>query len=401
MDRMRKNVLLLSISQALLMTSNSLLIATSALVGRQLAPYEELATLPIAVQFGLTMLFSFPASLFMKRYGRRRGFLTGAAAGLLGAATCTYGVLFGNFVFFVLGAALIGAANGFAIFYRFAALDTATASYQSRAIAYVLAGGVVAAFAGPNLARFTQLAIESTPFAASYLALTGVFALSILFLAFLDIPPVHERMYSQPVRPLTGILRQPLFLIALLCGMLGYGIMSLIMNATPLAMKASSFSFADTTWVIQWHVVGMFAPSFFTGSLIDRYGVRNVLLAGALLNALCIGINLSGQEHSHYWLALMSLGIGWNFLFIGATRLLAETYNDAEKARAQGLNDFFVFSAVSLTALGAAPIHAHWGWQAINQMATIPLVIVFAAIAALYVWSFKPIATPATENELP
>lgn len=401
MDIMRKNVLLLSISQALLVTSNSLLIASSALVGRQLAPYAELATLPIAVQFGLTMLFSFPASLIMKRYGRRRGFITGGMAGLVGAATCSYAILFGNFTFFVIGTGLIGIANGFAIFYRFAALDTATTGYQSRAIAYVLAGGVIAAFAGPNLARFTQLAIESTPFAASYLSLIGVFAVSILVLSLLEIPPVREQMYSQPVRPLFVIFRQPLFIIALLCGMLGYGVMSLIMNATPLAMRAAAFTFADTTWVIQWHVVGMFAPSFVTGSLIDRYGLRNVLLTGALLNALAIGINLSGQEHNHFWLALLSLGVGWNFLFIGATRLLAETYNEAEKARAQGLNDLLVFSVVSLTALAAAPLHSHWGWQAVNQLATLPLAIIFIAVAALYLWSFKPVATPATENEIP
>lgn len=373
MDNMKRNVLLLAASQAMLMTGGSLLIATSALVGYRLSPDKALATLPLAMQMLASMLTSIPASLLMQRVGRRAGFLLGSGIGIAGAGLATVAIVTGNFMLFVLGAALSGVFAGFGNYYRFAAADVATSGYRGTAISYVMAGGVIAAFIGPNLAHWTS-AWLAAPFAGSYLALAAILLLSFATLWFLDIPrPARETPGSG--RALGTIARQPVFIVAAIGGMLGYGIMALVMTATPLAMHEHHYAFGDTAFVIEWHVLGMFAPSFFTGHLIRRFGVLQVMLAGGLLSAACVGINLTGTSLAHFWLALALLGVGWNFLFIGATTLLTETYAPEEKAKTQALNDFMVFSTVTVAVLSAGTLQHRLGWQAVNY-GVLPLIAV-------------------------
>ena len=391
MNNMKKNVLLLAACQAMLVTGLSLLLATSALVGYRLSPHKALATLPLAMQMLAGMLTTIPASLFMQRFGRRAGFLLGSTIGISGAGLATVAIVTSNFSLFVLGAALSGMFAGFGNYYRFAAADVATVDYRGTAISYVIAGGVIAAFIGPNLAHWTSAWLVA-PFAGSYLALVAILMLSFTTQLFLDIPrPAREAHGSG--RTLGVIARQPVFVVAAIGGMLGYGIMSLVMTATPLAMHDHHYAFSDTAFVIEWHLLGMFAPSFFSGHLIRRFGVLQVMLVGGVLSAVCVGINLTGSSLAHFWLALFLLGVGWNFLFIGATTLLTEAYAPEEKAKTQALNDFLVFGTVTLAVLSAGSLQHHLGWRAVN-FGVMPLIIVTVIAVSWLLWRRRA-AAPA------
>ena len=375
MNMMKRNVWLLAGCQALMNSGNSLLIATSALVGFKLAADKSLATLPLALQFFTSMLTTVPASFLMKAIGRRAGFLVGTLFGLAGAGFATWGIVAGNFIYFCLAAALIGAFNGFGTYYRFAAADVADADYRSRAISYVTAGGVVAALVGPNLAHWTSEWLAGIEFAGSYLSLLGIYGLSLAVLLLVRIPVPTAVQTHTHSRPLSDIVRQPAFIVALAGGALGVGVMALVMTATPLAMHQHAHVFADTAFVIEWHLLGMFAPSFFTGHLIRRFGVLNVMLAGVVLNIGCVVVNLAGTEVAHFWAALTLLGVGWNFLFIGGTTLLIETYAESEKAKAQALNDFVVFTVITIASLSAGALQYQLGWRAVN-LGVVPIIIV-------------------------
>ena len=258
---MRKNVLLLSLCQALMNSGNALLGTTSALVGQHLATNKSLATLPLALQFLTTMFTSIPASMLMKHIGRKAGFIVGTLLGLTGAGLAAWAIIHASFIYFCVGAALFGGFNGFGTYYRFAAADIAPDDYRSRAISYVMAGGVIAAFVGPNLASWTSGWLQSAEFAGSYVALVGIYAASLFVLLFLDIPRPLQHESHDRGRPLRVIAAQDTFIVAVLGSMLGYGMMVLVMTATPLAMHA--YAFHDTAFVIQWHVLGMFAPSLY------------------------------------------------------------------------------------------------------------------------------------------
>ncbi|HEV57846.1 MAG TPA: MFS transporter [Phycisphaerales bacterium] len=390
---MKRNVFLLAFAQAMMMTGNSLIVATSSLVGFLLAEDKSLATIPLALQFLATMLSSIPASFIMQRIGRRNGFVLGLLLGGLGAATAVAAILGQDFWLFCVATLLVGMFNGFGIYYRFAAADVASETYKARAISYVMAGGVVAAFIGPNLANWTNGIMGTPEFAGSYAALLGIYALSLIALFFLDIPRPGAQVIHAHGRPLRAIASQPAFVVAVLAGMLGYGIMVLVMTATPLAMKGHAHSFSDTAFVIQWHVFGMFAPSFFTGALIQRFGVLNVLLWGALLNLACVGINFLGTDVWHFWLALFLLGVGWNFLFVGATSLLTETYTEVEKAKTQALNDFIVFTTVTVASLSAGWLQHHYGWQAVNAGVLPSILVILMAVLWL---RLRRVPVPAT-----
>ena len=386
MTAMKRNVFLLAFSQAVLMTGTSLMITTSALVGMQLAPSAALATVPLGVQFLAMMFSTFPASFLMKRVGRRLGFMFSAVLGFCGAGICTYAIFSSSFMLFALGSFFLGVFNGFGQFYRFAAADVATAEYRSRAISWVLAGGVIAAFIGPNLARFTRDSL-SIPFAGSYAALLGVYILSLLIAALLSIPKPSDEERHGEARSLISIASQPSYFVAVISAIVGYGVMNLVMTATPLAMEAYQHPFADTAFVIQWHILGMFIPSFFTGHLIKRFGVLNIMLIGAALLICCVGVNFSGVGVMHFWTGLVLLGIGWNFLFIGATTLLTETYTPAEKAKAQAMNDFLVFGTVTFTAFSSGALHNAFGWQVVN-LGVIPLIVI-ALIATMWLRGYR------------
>lgn len=361
-------------------TGNVLLVTTSSLVGHLLATDKSLATLPLGLQFFGTMLLTIPASYLMKNFGRKFGFILGTMLGLCGAALAVWAIFHNSFVLFCAGAALIGAFNGFGTYYRFAAADVASIEYRPTAISYVMAGGVIAAIVAPNLANWTSGFFTSAKFAASYIALAGIYTLSLLASFFLTIPKPDADEARDGGRPITQIAAQGTFVVAALGAALGYGIMSLVMTATPLAMQHHAHAFADTTFVIEWHVLGMFAPSFVTGHLIRRFGVLTIMLVGALFNFLCVAINLAGTEVTHFWLALFMLGVGWNFLFVGGTTLLTEVYRVEEKAKTQALNDFLVFAMVTTSSLSAGALQYHLGWRAIN-FGVLPLItIVFFAI---------------------
>lgn len=391
----RKNVLLLSAAQAMMMTGGTLLIATSALVGFRLSPDKSLATLPLALQMLAGMLTTIPASLIMQRIGRQRGFLLGSTLGLGGAALAAHAIVTGNFALFTLAAALSGMFTGFGNYYRFAAAEVAPDDYKSRAISYVMAGGVVAALVGPNLAHWTSDWL-ATPFAGSFVALTGIMLLSLVTLLFLDIPRTRAEIHGGG-RPLAEIAAQPAFRVAVLGGMLGYGVMALVMTATPLAMHGHQHPFSETAFVIEWHVLGMFAPSFVTGALIRRFGVLRIMTTGALLYLACVAVNLGGTSVGHYWLALTLLGVGWNFLFIGATTLLTETYRPEEKGKSQAMNDFLVFSTVTVCVLSAGALQHHFGWQAVN-LGVLPLVAIVLG-ALLWLRYQRRLATAAPEGQ--
>ena len=306
--------------------------------------------------------------------------------GVSGGSLCALAILHGHFALFAVGGMLLGMFNGFGNYYRFTAADAVDSQHKSRAIALVLAGGVIAAIVGPNLANLTRGLIANALFAGSYAAIIGLYVLSFLVLSFLKLPQTSEAATGDnvTVRRLREIVTQPKYIVAVICGMFGYGVMSLIMTATPLAMRHHAYPFADTSFVIQWHVLGMYVPSFFTGQLIQRVGLLRIMLLGVLFGLACIAINLSGTTVTHFWIALSFLGVSWNFLFIGATTLLTETYNQAEKFKAQAVNEFIVFSTVAAASLSAGALQHLFGWQAVNLGAITPLLIIMSSLVWLY-----------------
>jgi len=385
MNPFYRNIPLLAFAQAMMMSSNSLMITATALVGYALADDKSLATLPLAVGFIAIMVTSIPAALLMRHIGRKAGFILATVFGILGGALATWSILEQSFWGFTAAAILTGTHNGFGNYYRFAAADAVGDNLKGRAVSFILAGGVIAAFVGPNLANFSRDWVSQAPFAGSYAALIVLYLLSALALGFLHLPKdiEEEDEDTLPPRPLLEIVKQPRYIVALICGALGYGVMSLVMTATPLAMDHHAHAFSETSFVIQWHVLGMFAPSFFTGFLIERLGLRPILLIGALLGIGCVVINLIGISVWHFWFALLLLGVSWNFLFIGGTTLLTETYHSNERAKVQASNDFTVFTTVTLASLSAGALQHNLGWEAVNIGVLPLLAIILVAILLL------------------
>jgi predicted MFS family arabinose efflux permease len=375
----RRDVYLLAVCQALLATGNAVVITTSALAGQAMAP-DGFATLPLFLQFVAIMATALPASHLMKRIGRRPGFAVGAgfavSAGLLGCGA----ILTNSFVLFNIASFGYGVFMGFGMYYRFAAADVAAPAFRPRAISYVLAGGVVAAIAGPELAKATDDLFGPALFAGSFAAVAGLGAATLLVLAFLRIPPPAEEERSGEQRPLAQIMRQPAFMVALGSAAIAQGTMVLVMTATPLAMAFCGHGFDQTAFVIQWHVLGMFAPSFFTGHLISRFGVLTIMSTGAVLILTCLVVALSGVEVAQFWAALLLLGVGWNFMFVGGTSLLTTTYQPAEKAKVQAVNDLVVFATAALSSLSSGVLHHLIGWDAVNLSMVAPVLIMLGAI---------------------
>ncbi len=390
--RVGRNVFQLAIAQALLMSVNTLLITASAIIGFDLAENKSLATLPLAIQFLLAMLTSIPASLLMKRLGRKAGFVISSVIGIAGSLLAMYAVVEHSFTSFCLATALFGIYTGFGHYFRFAAAEVADPEHTTTAISYVLAGGVLAAFIGPNLANHSKDIMDVT-YLGSFVAVLLLYLLNLLNIISIDFPRPINQALDEFARPLREIAAQPLFIVAVLGGVIGYSMMSLLMTATPLAMKHQQHGFSDVAFVIQWHVLGMFAPSFVTGHLINRFGVERILTSGALLILACIVVNLNGTAVAHFWWALFLLGIGWNFMFIGGTTLLTRTYNEAEKAKTQAFNDFLVFTSVTVASLGAGALQHLLGWQIVN-LSVIPfLLISLASIAWLKLQKPGPLAS--------
>lgn len=375
----KRSVLLLASAQALFQTASVMVMTVAGLVGMQLATDKRLATLPIALMMVAAAATMIPASMLMQRLGRKAGFLLGTAlgcaAGLVGAAA----IAWHSFGWFVVANMLVGGYQGFAQYYRFAAADVASADFKSRAISWVIAGGVVAALAGPNMARFTQ-GMGAAPYAASYLALGAISVLALLIVSRMHLAPPVTTEAPGAARKLSTIMRQPVFIAALIGSSVGYAVMIMVMTATPLAMQLCGQSLGAAATVIQWHVLGMFVPSFFTGNLIRRLGVLPVMGAGIVLLAGHVVIALTGNAFLHFLSGLILLGVGWNFLFVGGTTLLTEAYRPCERAKTQAAHDFLMFGVVSLASLSAGGVLNAWGWQSVNLS-----VLPFLAMAALAV----------------
>ena len=379
-SRSTLNVTILAMCQALAMTGNIMIIAMVALIGSSLAADKTFATLPLTLQFLGTMATVVPASLLMKRVGRRLGFMVGVGIGMLGAATAIQAIFISSFWLYCVGAALYGAFFAFSLFYRYAAADVASMRFRGKAISLVVGGGIFGAIFGPELAVWSRELFAPALFAGSYAVILALQASVLLLLLMVRIPPPSEEERRSDGRPLIHIMRQPTFLVAATSAMVGYGAMSLIMTATPLAITSHDHHFHDAAWVIQWHTVGMFAPSLVTGWLIARYGVLNVIAAGAVLTTACIAVNLAGVDLTYnFWTALILLGIGWNFMFVGGTTLLTECYRPAEKAKTQAMNDFLVFGTVALASLTSGAAYHNFGWAAVNYGVAPLIVVVFAA----------------------
>jgi len=368
------------------MSGMSLIVATSVLVGFELADNKAYASLPFSIQLISTMLTTIPAAILMGRIGRKLAFLIATLIAIGGGTICTIAIINKQFVLFIAGSIAIGIFAGFANYYRFTAADSVDKDHKSRAISYVLAGGVLAAIIGPNLANHTRDLIDQANFAGSYASIIILYIVSFILLGFLKLPHIDEKSVhkNSQSRHLLDIARQPSFVIAVTCGMLGYAVMALVMTATPLAMQHHAHPFPDTSFVIQWHVLGMFAPSFFTGYLIRRTGLVFVMFTGALSGMACSFINLTGTTVVHFWIALFLLGISWNFIFIGATTLLTETYHPEERFKSQALNDFLVFSMVSAASLSAGAIQHQFGWKFVNYAAIPALCIILISLIWLY-----------------
>lgn len=376
MSSFTRNVPLLAFCQAMAMSGASLIMASAALVGLQLADDKSLSTLPLAAHFIAVMLTSIPAAMLMKKIGRKASFLFATLFGFSGAVVSTWSIVEHEFYGFMLGVSLIGVFNGFANYYRFTAADSVDLAHKSRAISLVLAGGVIAAIVGPNLANYTKEYIENAYFAGSYAALLVLYVLSISALSFLKLPAVKtEEILDKTSRPLKEIVKQPTWIVAVVCGMLGYGVMSFIMTATPLAMKHHAHGFSDTSFVIQWHVLAMFAPSFFTGSFIRKIGELPIMFLGGVLGLICVFVNLLGTTVAHFWVSLVLLGLSWNFLFVGATSLLTQTYHAVERFKVQAINDFIIFTTVAIASLSAGYLQFYFGWRSVN-VGVLPLLCV-------------------------
>ena len=386
-----RNVAVLAACQALFYMANSVVISTSALVGLQYAPSQSLSTLALGSQSLGTMLTTLPASLLMQRFGRKAGLAGGASLGIVAGLLATAAILRADFTLFCLAGLVYGAFAAFGQYYRFTAADAADAAtagdaaptaLRGRAIGWVMAGGAVAALAGPELAKRTRDLLAPVPFAGCFAAIVVLAALSVLVLTLLRLPPAPAAEREEGARPVAEIMRQPRALVAVLGSVVAYVIMNVLMTATPLAMIACGHDFADSAFVIQWHVLGMFAPSFVAGHLIARLGVTRVMAIGLGLLLACILTNLTGLSVAHFAAGLFLLGVGWNFLFVGGTTLLTTCHAPAEKAKVQGLNDLLIFATVTLSASLSGVLHHAIGWSAMN-LAAIPALAVVGALLFL------------------
>lgn len=382
MNSEKRNVALLCATQALLFTNNTILIAINGLAGYALASDKSLATLPVTAYVVGAALTTLPVSHLMRRFGRVNGFSLGTMIGIIGALVCGYAVYSHSFWTLCLGTLVMGIYNASGQYYRFAAADVASTDFKSKAISLVMAGGLVGGFLGPQTSKLTK-DILPAEFLGSYLALIGFCVIALTLQRMMNIPRLTAAEQKDQGRPLAEIARQPAFMVAVLSATVGYGVMNLLMTATPLAMASCSHPFSDAAFVIQWHVIAMFAPSFFTGALIKRFGVRTILFSGVLLSLGCVAIALQGVAVMHFWAALILIGVGWNFMYVGGTTLLTETHAPAEKAKVQGANDMAIFITMAISSASSGWLFSARGWEIMNYSAIPFLLITGMAILFL------------------
>lgn len=379
---MNRKLALLVLAQGLFLTNNVCLIAINGLVGLALAPQAWMATLPICAYVAGGALSARMVGRHQLRFGRRRGFQIGLGVAIVSSAMALWSVLHHQF-WGVVAATLVGgyySAN--AALYRFAATEIVAPARREAAISWVLGGGCIGAFIGPLLARESQNLLVA-PFAGAYLLLIVIAVAGLGLISLIDFPPLPQPTAGAAGRSGAELARQPVFLVALAASALGYGVMSLLMSATPIAMGQCGLPFSDAGLVLQWHVLGMFVPSFFTGPLIKRIGVQPVLWMGVALNVGCVAFALSGQDRDHFLGALLLLGVGWNFLYIGGTTLFTQAYRPEEKTRAQGLMDTGVYTVMTLTSFSSGALVTTGGWQWMNLASLVPIALCAVALVFL------------------
>ena len=389
------SILLLSICFSLSASTSSLSVSASSIVGLQIAENKALATFPLTFHLLGTMLAGIPASMLMKFIGRRYGFLIGTGIGTFGAASASLAIIYSSFPFFCLSIFCLGILNGFAQLYRFTAVEVSSIELRTKAVSYVMLGGIAAGFIGPAIAAEGKDYIENAQFAGSYLSIILLYFFIVIILMRIRLPQPSVEEQTGDTRPLKVIFMQPKFIVSVLSAMIGYGVMAMIMTATPLAMtKGNGYPFSDAAFIIQWHALGMFAPSFITGSLIKRFGAVQIIFTGIFLNFICIAINISGTELINYWSALVLLGVGWNFMFVAGTTMVTETYQPAEKAIVQGVNDFLVFGTAALCSLLSGVLQTSFGWETVN-LSAIPLLLIVLVSLFWFIFSSKQQAQTA------
>ncbi len=383
-DRLaRRNALILSVAQALSGGNNAVIISTGGIVGAMLAPDRGLATLSITMMVVGTWLGTLPIGWLAANYGRRFALQAGTAAGVLAGLVSCVAVLQGSFVLFCLGAFCAGFYAAAHQSYRFAAADTASDAFRPKAISWVLAGGVFASLLGPQLVIVTKDVWQPYLFAATFIGQAAFAALAGVVLIFLRIPkPPARQAGARPGRPIFEIARTPKFVAAVVCGVAAYAMMNLVMTSAPLAMIDCGHSVTDATLGIQWHMLAMFGPSFVTGSLILRFGIARVIFAGLALILLGAMVGMAGITVAHFWTALILLGVGWNFAFIGATALVTECHRPEERNKVQAFNDFLIFGSMAIGSFASGKLLATLGWVWVNQVVFPPILLA----AALLLW---------------
>lgn len=385
-QRSTHQVWLLSVLFGISTVSGTIVVAAASVVGAQLSGRPELATLPVALALLGGLSATVPASQAMARWGRRAGFALGTGIALVGALVAAWGIHESSFLVFCAGSFILGILGGVSPYYRFTAVEVAPQGRAHRAIGYVLAGGVAAGLLGPPLGAAARDLWGTVPFAGSYAVMAALSLVVLLLLPFLRVPPPsHATTPSSPAaaRKLSHIARDPRARAATLAAVTAYAAMVTTMVAAPVSMHQLGFHFGDTALVIQAHVVAMFAPSFFTGSLVARIGSPRTMALGLAALALCVAINLSGHGLAHHWAALVLLGVGWNLLFVAATALLTQTHTASEKGRVQGANDFLVAAVGAASALAAGPLQAALGWWGLNVAVGVFLLLTGIALALL------------------
>ncbi len=390
-----RDIALLACCQALLLINNAGLIAMNGLVGYALVDNKAFATLGATSFVVGSALAAMPAALWMAKVGRRRGFMTGSAIAVVGAATCTLALWLGSFALFCFGTAVIGIYTAFGLQYRFAAAEVAAPEFRAKAISLVLAGGIAGGFLGPQ-ASLWAMDLLPVRFLGSFLVLSAIAIVALGVQSQVRVPPPSMEETRGGGRPLARIARQPVFIVAALSAALGYGIMNLLMTATPLAMSFCGHPFSAAAFVIEWHVVGMYAPGFFTGSLIKRFGALKVIAVGIVLMGACVAVALSGIALWQFWTALLLLGVGWNFMYTGGTTLLIDAYTPAEKAKTQGMNDVIIFTVMSISSFSSGALISAAGWEWMN-LGTLPLLAVVAS-AVLWVTLLRRRSARVTGN---
>lgn len=395
-----RNALVLAVCQGLFTAALSIDLTLTGLTGYQLAPDKSLATLPFAMITVAGAIVTLVASLLMQRIGRRRGFALGAAVCAGGGLVSVWSVFHGNFWLFCLGTAAVGVFQAFAQYYRLAAADSVPGDAKAKAISTVLAGGVVAAILGPALAAWSK-DLFPVLFAGAYLMVFALGLASVLLLVgfYRDIvaDPAEAARSDLPARPLAVVMRQPISRAAIASNVIGGAVMMLVMTAAPLAAVGCGYGIDDGANIIQWHLVGMYAPSLFAGRLIARFGLPAILFAGMALCLACGALAISSTSLAAFYLALFCLGVGWNFMFVGGSTLLAQSHRPAERARVQGVAEMIRYGVTALATLAAGPLLVQYGWATLN-LAILPLVLIAAAMFLGWVRAERRVAAALTAS---